>query len=176
MVIAIVSAKTPQSPSKPLILDEICDDNLKIKGKRVVNNVDKHVTSVVKNPTPVTNTIDSTPRDPPTGQEELLRRRRRTSRGTIPDEVKATTANPDNKLKGDVLLHDIISDMTLDDIQVLFEIRESLTSLPAAHTALDMSPTLLIVFYVTLLFAQLWDPPLDLDVGFSICFLLAHVM
>ncbi|ETI55169.1 hypothetical protein PPTG_19228 [Phytophthora nicotianae INRA-310] len=98
------------------------------------------------------------------------------NRGTIPDEVKATTANPDNKLKGDVLLHDIISDMTLDDIQVLFEIRESLTSLPAAHTALDMSPTLLIVFYVTLLFAQLWDPPLDLDVGFSICFLLAHVM
>ncbi|KAG3109080.1 hypothetical protein PI124_g8758 [Phytophthora idaei] len=66
--------------------------------------------------------------------------------------------------------------MTPDDIQVLFEVHESLTFLQAARIGLDLSPTLLVVFYVTLLLAQLCDPSLDLDVAFNVCRLLLHGM
>ncbi|KAG3064389.1 hypothetical protein PC121_g11721 [Phytophthora cactorum] len=57
-----------------------------------------------------------------------------------------------------------------------WQVHESLTFLQAARIGLDLSPTLLVVFYVTLLLAQLWDPNLDLDVAFKVCRLLLHGM
>ncbi|ETP52974.1 hypothetical protein F442_02097 [Phytophthora nicotianae P10297] len=76
MVIAIVSAKTPQSPSKPLLTGQRCDDNLQVQDESGVDSVIEHVASVVESPTPVTNTIHSALPDAPTVQVEVLRRRR----------------------------------------------------------------------------------------------------